>query len=94
MNALILIDIQKEYFKGGKRELNQPEAATENAKRILEHFREKTSLCFSFNISIARRGRHLFSRARTGLRFIRTYHPFPGNVLWSSMHPTAFTRPA
>lgn len=46
MDALIIIDIQNEYFKGGKRELFQPEAAADNAKRLLDHFREKNRPVF------------------------------------------------
>ncbi len=38
--GLVLIDIQKDYFKGGKCELFQPEAAAKQAKRLLTYFRE------------------------------------------------------
>ena len=39
--ALILIDIQNDYFPGGLFELNQPDAAAENAKNALAYFRKK-----------------------------------------------------
>lgn len=39
-SALILIDIQNDYFKGGKSELNHPIKAAESAKIILNFFRE------------------------------------------------------
>lgn len=39
--ALLLIDIQNDYFPGGKSELFQPEKAAENAKLLLEHFRSR-----------------------------------------------------
>lgn len=39
-SALILIDIQNDYFKGGKSELNHPIKAAESAKTILNFFRE------------------------------------------------------
>jgi len=41
MAALILIDIQNDYFPGGAFELVGVEAAKENAKKVLEHFRSK-----------------------------------------------------
>ncbi|MDH3329051.1 MAG: cysteine hydrolase [Desulfobulbaceae bacterium] len=44
--ALILIDIQNDYFKGGKMELVGMEQASSNAKRILQKFREKKSSLF------------------------------------------------
>lgn len=39
-SALIMIDIQNEYFPGGACELFQPEQAATKAKQILEYFRE------------------------------------------------------
>lgn len=39
--CLILVDIQNEYFKGGKNELVNPENAAMQASRILTLFREK-----------------------------------------------------
>ncbi|MDR0528282.1 MAG: cysteine hydrolase [Zoogloeaceae bacterium] len=39
--ALILIDIQNDYFPGGKNPLHNPEKAAENAKIALKLFREK-----------------------------------------------------
>lgn len=37
--ALLLIDIQNEYFKGGKNPLAGPEEAAANARRALDFFR-------------------------------------------------------
>jgi nicotinamidase-related amidase len=39
--ALIIIDIQNDYFPEGKMELNKSIAASLNAKELLEYFREK-----------------------------------------------------
>lgn len=39
--ALILIDIQNDYFPGGRFELHQPDAAAHNAKHALDYFRKK-----------------------------------------------------
>lgn len=38
-SALLLIDIQNDYFPGGKKELFEPEAAAKNAKTVLDYFR-------------------------------------------------------
>jgi nicotinamidase-related amidase len=40
-SALVLIDMQNDYFKGGKNELYQPELAASNARRALDYFRNK-----------------------------------------------------
>ncbi|GAK84530.1 isochorismatase [Vibrio ponticus] len=39
--ALIIIDIQNDYFAGGAMPLSNPEAAADNAKLLLEHFRQQ-----------------------------------------------------
>jgi nicotinamidase-related amidase len=39
--VLLLIDIQNDYFTGGLNPLNNPEAASKNAKTILENFRKR-----------------------------------------------------
>lgn len=38
--ALIIVDIQNDYFPNGKMELRNPEKAAVNAKRVLEWFRQ------------------------------------------------------
>jgi nicotinamidase-related amidase len=40
-SALILIDIQNDYFEGGLQPLNNVEEALENAKRLLDYFRKE-----------------------------------------------------
>jgi len=42
--ALIIIDIQNFYFPGGKAELVEPEKAAEQAKILLNYFRENNGL--------------------------------------------------
>ena len=38
--TLLLIDIQNDYFSGGKMELVKMDEATENAQKLLSHFRK------------------------------------------------------
>ena len=42
--ALIIIDIQNFYFPGGAAELAEPEKAAEQAKILLNYFRENNGL--------------------------------------------------
>ena len=37
--ALVIVDIQRDYFPGGKMPLHEPEAAAEKAAQVLEAFR-------------------------------------------------------
>jgi nicotinamidase-related amidase len=39
--ALIIVDLQNDYFKGGKWELEGTEAASTKAAKLLKYFREK-----------------------------------------------------
>lgn len=39
--ALLIIDIQNDYFQGGKAELVNPDKASGNARLLLEYFRKK-----------------------------------------------------
>jgi len=39
--ALLVIDIQHFYFPGGRSELVNPQAAADNAARLIQHFRAK-----------------------------------------------------
>jgi nicotinamidase-related amidase len=38
--ALIIVDLQNDYFQGGKWELEGTEAATQNAAKLLKYFRD------------------------------------------------------
>lgn len=42
--ALIIIDIQKNYFEGGAMELQNPVEESENTKQMLEKFRNDKKL--------------------------------------------------
>ncbi|SFE75607.1 cysteine hydrolase family protein [Alteribacillus iranensis] len=44
--ALIIVDIQNDYFPNGKMELSQPEAAAANAGKLLDHFRKNNDPVF------------------------------------------------
>src|SRR5690349_2468947 len=39
MSTLIIVDIQNDYFPGGRMPLHEVERAAENARRLLDHFR-------------------------------------------------------
>ncbi len=42
MRALLIIDVQNDYFPFGKYELHAPEAALDAIKELLKYFREKS----------------------------------------------------
>ncbi|MGF1777188.1 hypothetical protein [Vibrio nomapromontoriensis] len=42
--ALIIIDIQNDYFEGGAMPLSYPKKAAENAEKLLNHFRKSKKI--------------------------------------------------
>ena len=70
--ALILIDIQNDYFEGGKWTLEGMDSATANAARVLSAARETVDELSIFSIEDnelvkVKTARGLFTRARTRL---------------------------
>ena len=51
--ALLIIDVQNDYFQGGKMELKNPLIAVENIKKLLGKFRnEKKEIIFIKHIAV------------------------------------------
>lgn len=48
--ALVLIDIQNDYFPNGKMELSKPLETVQYAKQVLDFFRDKKDLFSMSNI--------------------------------------------
>jgi len=44
--ALVVIDIQNDYFAGGNMPLHEPQAAAERAAEVLDRFRQRSWPCF------------------------------------------------
>jgi nicotinamidase-related amidase len=44
--ALLIIDIQNDYFPGGKMELDKADEAAQNATALLDHFRKENAPIF------------------------------------------------
>src|SRR3954462_1852587 len=63
-HALVIIDIQNDYFPGGKMELEGAEAAAGNAGRALEQFRSKRLPIFHVRYLSTRPGAEIHKRVR------------------------------
>lgn len=75
--ALVSIDIQKDYFPGGKNELFMPERAAELAKLLLDYFRQKNMEVFHVQ--------HISTNPVTGF--------FQPNTEGADIHPLVFPAP-
>ncbi|WP_026395344.1 cysteine hydrolase family protein [Acetobacterium malicum] len=88
--ALILIDIQNDYFPGGRFELNQPDAAAQNAKSALAYFRKKELPVFhvqhiSINVEAP-----FFIADTEGGNINALVSPFPGEQIVIKNTPDSF----
>lgn len=74
-SALILIDIQNDYFPGGKWELHGMEASAANARRLLDDARAKGSLVVHVRHENERPDALFFAAGTTGAEFHPSIRP-------------------
>lgn len=88
--ALILIDIQKDYFKDGKMVVEGSLQASENAKKILARFRsEKMPVVHIQHIS-ARPNAPFFLPGTEGIEFHESVQPVNGEQIFTKHYPNSF----
>lgn len=88
--ALILIDIQNDYFPGGRFELNQPDAAAQNAQRVLAYFRKKGLPIFHVQHINMNPGAPFFIADTVGVNIHTLVLPFPGERVIVKNTPDSF----
>ena len=88
--ALILIDIQNDYFPGGKMELEAPLAAAQQARRLLDLFRNKGWSTIHVQHISNRPGATFFLPDTTGLDFHETIRPLPAEKVIVKHFPNSF----
>jgi nicotinamidase-related amidase len=88
--GLILVDIQKDYFHGGKMELVGMKEASEKASELLFHFREKGMPTFHIQ-HIARNANASFFLPNTeGAELHETIEPLPDEPVVQKHYPNSF----
>lgn len=88
--ALLLIDIQNDYFPGGKMELEGSEKAAEAAALLLQTFRrEKLPVIHIQHVS-TRPGSTFFLPDTDGVQFHHTVAPEEGETVFIKHFPNAF----
>ena len=77
-HALVIIDIQNDYFPGGKMQLEGAEAAAGNAGRALEQFRSKRLPIFHVRHLSTRPGATFFIPGTAGVEIHERVRPNSG----------------
>ncbi len=89
-SALILVDIQNDYFPGGSFELVGMEKAAENAQHLLQQFREKQAPVFHIQHLATHPGATFFLPETDGAKTHVSVAPIPTETLISKHFPSSF----
>jgi nicotinamidase-related amidase len=88
--ALLLIDIQNDYFPGGKMELEAPLEAAQQARRLLDLFRQQGWPTIHIQHVSNRPGATFFLPDTAGLDFHQSIRPLPGEKVIIKNFPNSF----
>ncbi|MFA9376301.1 MAG: cysteine hydrolase family protein [Lachnotalea sp.] len=88
--GLVMVDIQNDYFKGGKYELVNPEQASMQAKKVLTFFREQNWSIFHVRHISVNPGATFFLPDSVGAEFIKDCCPFDGEEIIIKHKPDSF----
>jgi nicotinamidase-related amidase len=88
--ALIIIDIQNDYFPGGQFELEEPEKAAENARQIIDGFRSKGWPVIYFQHEQIRPGADFLLPGSWGNEIHEKVQPQTGDMVLTKHFPNAF----
>ena len=88
--ALIIVDIQNDYFPGGRMALTGMEAAAENARRVLDVFRANGLPIFHVQHISNRPGATFFLPETDGVEIHQTVAPTPGENIVRKHFPNSF----
>ena len=88
--ALIIVDIQNDYFPGGKMELVGMEAASKKARRVLDLFRTKNVPIFHIQHISNRPGATFFLPETDGTEIHESVIPKSGEPIIQKHYPNCF----
>jgi nicotinamidase-related amidase len=89
-SALILVDIQNDYFPGGKMVLEGMEAASRKAAKLLRHFRQRKLPVFHIRHISVRPGATFFLPDSPGSEIHPSVAPLAGEVVVVKRFPNGF----
>ena len=88
--ALLLVDIQNDYFPGGNMELVNMEAAGANARKLLDRFRYQGLPTFHIQHTFPNRGPGFFLPDTPGAEIHESVGLLPGETVIHKHHPNSF----
>lgn len=88
--ALLLVDIQKDYFEGGKNVLFEVEKAVANAKKLIEHFHQTGEPVIYIRHISTEEGAVLFLPGSEGTEFYPAVQPTKEDKIFIKHVPDSF----
>ena len=88
--ALLIVDVQNDYFEGGQSELHKPQEALLNIEKILKLFREKKLPVIHVQHINTRVGATFFLPDTDGVSIHRNLTPLDNEVLIIKHAPNSF----
>lgn len=88
--ALLIVDLQNDYFSGGKMELVGIDQAAQNAERLLDHFRKKDELIFHIQHYSTRPNATFFLPQTNGVLINDTVRPLADEQIIKKNYPNSF----
>ena len=88
--ALLVIDIQNDYFPGGRCELENPLEAAGQARKVMEAFRAKKLPVIHFRHESIRPGADFLLADTPGNEIHELAQPQPGEIVYPKHFPNCF----
>jgi nicotinamidase-related amidase len=92
--ALVLVDIQNDYFPGGKMELVETQRFVKNAADLLTRCRQKAIPVFHIQHISTRPGATFFLPQTTGIEHHPAVAPLPGEAVIQKNYSNSFRQTA
>jgi len=89
-DALIIVDMQNDYFPGGRMELDGMDTAAENAGRLLSFFRSEHKHIFHIQHIAVRKDAGFFVPDTRGVEIHGTLAPLPSEKVITKHYPNGF----
>jgi nicotinamidase-related amidase len=88
--ALLVVDIQNDYFPGGAMELVGSNEASAQAKKLIEHFRAKSKPVIHIQHVSAEPDATFFLPNTRGVELHESVTPTNNEILFTKHHPNSF----
>jgi nicotinamidase-related amidase len=88
--ALLIVDVQNDYFPGGRNELAGPIPAAEKARLLLDAFRERKMQVVHVRHESTRPGATFFLPGTTGAQIHDSVKPLDGEIVVTKNFPNSF----